>query len=106
MKHQHTAVNPDDNTDRVQPSHWNQLHIFVAQAEPDDPEAGTSVPWMSNGTGLGDEGDIMVKVNVGGTIKYCTLCDFSNASTPVADKILTEDGFDILTEDGDSILGD
>ena len=77
MKHQHTAINPDDATDRVQPSHWNEYHIYVAQEEPDDPAAGTAVPWMSNGTGAGNEGDIMIKINVGGTTKTATLVPYS-----------------------------
>ena len=80
MKHQHTAVNPDDTTDRVQPSHWNERHFWVAEAEPDDPDAGTAITWMSDGTGLGDAGDIVTKINVGGIVKYAIIVDFSEAT--------------------------
>ena len=102
----HNYVSPIANTasDKVSSDRWNADHIWVAIAEPDNPAEGTAIPWMSNGTGLGDEGDIMVKVNVGGTVKYCTLCDFSNATVIVEDTLLLETGDILLTEAGDSLL--
>lgn len=45
-------------------------------AEPDDPEEGKGVLWCSNGTGAGDVGDIMVKINYSTTVKTTTLVDF------------------------------
>ena len=47
------------------------------RAEPQDPTEGETVIWMSDGTGVGDVGDIMIKVNVGGIVKTATLLDFS-----------------------------
>lgn len=46
-------------------------------AEPDDPESRASVLWCSNGTGAGDAGDIMIKLNHDGTVKTTTLVDHS-----------------------------
>jgi hypothetical protein len=48
-------------------------------SDPADPDAGNSVQWVSSGVGSGDAGDIMLKVNVGGTTKVITLIDYSVA---------------------------
>lgn len=45
-------------------------------AEPDDPADEHSVMWCSNGTGAGDVGDIMLKIQHGGVVKSTTLVDF------------------------------
>lgn len=46
-------------------------------AEPSNPTPGTSVQWVSDGTGSGNAGDLMMKINVGGVVKTTTLVDFS-----------------------------
>lgn len=46
-------------------------------SDPSDPDDGHSVQWVSDGTGSGDAGDVMMKINVGGTVKTITLVDFS-----------------------------
>ena len=46
-------------------------------ADPDDPDEGHAVMWLSDGTGSGDDGDIMVKITAGGATKTTTLVDFS-----------------------------
>ncbi len=46
-------------------------------AEPDDPGIDTAVEWYSNGTGFGDAGDKITKINAAGTIKTFTWPDFS-----------------------------
>jgi len=48
-------------------------------SDPADPDAGNSVQWVSDGTGTGDAGDVLLKVNVGGTTKVITLIDYSIA---------------------------
>lgn len=48
-------------------------------SDPADPAQGESVVWLSDGTGSGDAGDVMIKVNVGGTVKTATLFDYSAA---------------------------
>ncbi len=60
-----------------------KLHIEGAitqgnlSADPDDPDDGKTVQWVSDGTGAGDPGDVMMKINVGGTVKTITLVDYS-----------------------------
>jgi len=49
-------------------------------SDPSDPGAGNSVQWVSDGTGSGDAGDVMMKINVGGTTKTVTLVDYSTLS--------------------------
>ena len=46
-------------------------------SDPSDPDAGNSVQWVSDGTGTGDAGDVIMKINVGGTTKTVTLIDYS-----------------------------
>jgi hypothetical protein len=48
-------------------------------ADPTDPDAGNSVQWVSDGTGSGDAGDVMMKINVTGTVKTVTIVDYSAA---------------------------
>jgi len=45
--------------------------------DPDNPAEGSSVIWMSNGHGTGDDGDILIKITAGGVTKTATLVDFS-----------------------------
>jgi hypothetical protein len=46
-------------------------------ADPPDPAEGQSIMWMSDGTGSGDAGDIMIKITSAGITKTGTLVDFS-----------------------------
>lgn len=46
-------------------------------SDPANPAEGEWVIWMSDGTGSGDDGDIMVKITAGATTKTITLIDFS-----------------------------
>ena len=46
-------------------------------SDPVDPSPGNSVQWVSDGSGSGDAGDVMMKINVGGTVKTTTLVDYS-----------------------------
>ena len=62
-----------------------KLHVAGAitqqplSSDPADPDAGNSVQWVSDGTGSGSAGDVMMKINVGGTTKVITLIDYSVA---------------------------
>jgi len=47
-------------------------------ADPANPAEGSSVIWQSDGTGSGDDGDIMVKITAGASTKAFTLVDFSS----------------------------
>jgi len=46
-------------------------------ADPGNPDEGAAVLWMSDGTGAGDDGDILMKVTAGAATKTVTLVDFS-----------------------------
>ena len=107
IRHNVIAPVPDDPTDdRLQGEAWNADHQLPAIAEPADPDTDESVIWMSNGTGEGDVGDIMGKINNGGDIRTGTILDFSSLTPPSADTIITEDGDTIITEDGDTLIGE
>lgn len=49
-------------------------------ADPSDPDEGAHVIWQSDGTGSGDDGDIMMKITAGGVTKTVTIVDFSTLS--------------------------
>lgn len=49
-------------------------------SDPDEPAEGVAVIWLSDGTGKGDDGDVMIAVKAGGTTKYGTLFDHSGGS--------------------------
>ena len=65
------------------PSPDSELHVNGAltlsekSADPSDPAEGSCVIWMSDGTGTGDDGDVLIKVTAGGSTKTATLVDFS-----------------------------
>ena len=60
-----------------------ELHINGAltlnekSSDPSNPSEGQSVLWMSDGTGTGDDGDILIKITAAGVTKTVTLVDFS-----------------------------
>ena len=53
------------------------LTLNEKSSDPADPAEGQSVLWMSDGTGWGDDGDIIIKITAGGDTKTVTLVDFS-----------------------------
>ena len=79
MKHQYVSTVANTPSQKVSSDRWNERHIWVAEAEPDDSEVGEdkAIEWMSNGTGYGNAGDLCVKINVGGTIKKATRTPFT-----------------------------
>jgi len=53
------------------------LRLVERSADPAAPPEGQAYLFLSNGTGSGDDGDIMVKITAGGVTKTGTLVDFS-----------------------------
>jgi hypothetical protein len=53
------------------------LRLQERSSDAGDPAEGSAVLWMSDGTGAGDDGDIMMKITAGSTTKTVTLVDFS-----------------------------
>jgi hypothetical protein len=56
-----------------------EVMLREKSADPSNPAEGSFAMWMSDGTGSGDDGDIMLKITAGGTTKTVTLVDFSAA---------------------------
>lgn len=55
------------------------LGLRELSSDPSDPDEGALAIWQSDGTGAGDDGDVMVKVTAGAVTKTITLVDFSAA---------------------------
>lgn len=54
------------------------LGLVEQSADPSDPATGGSVLWQSDGTGTGDDGDILMKItDSNGTTKTATIVDYS-----------------------------
>ena len=57
--------------------HGGGLELVELSADPSNPAEGRAVLWLSDGTGSGDDGDVMFKITAGGSTKSGTLIDFS-----------------------------
>jgi hypothetical protein len=55
------------------------IRVPVLSVDPLDADvpAGEAIIWVSDGTGSGDDGDLMVKINDGSTVSVGTITDFS-----------------------------
>lgn len=53
------------------------LELLERSADPTQPAEGETVIWMSDGTGKGDDGDVLIAGTAGGTTKWDTLFDHS-----------------------------
>ena len=65
-------VGDDDSVSNV-----TSLSLLEKSSDPSDPAEGNAVIWMSDGTGTGDDGDILIKITAGSVTKTATLIDFS-----------------------------
>ena len=59
----------------------NHINMLERSSDPTEPAEGHAVVWMSDGTGKGDDGDIMIASQAGGATKYATLFDHSGGSS-------------------------
>ncbi len=56
----------------------NGITRSARSSDPDDPPDDSFCIWQTDGTGAGDDGDLMIKItDSGGTTKTATLVDFS-----------------------------
>lgn len=55
----------------------DRLRLAERSADPAQPTEGNFVLWLSDGTGLGDDGDVMIASTAGGVTNYTTLFDHS-----------------------------
>jgi hypothetical protein len=68
---------PDGKTFTAETTYTDILNLKAQSTDPADPPNGETVIWMSDGTGLGDEGDFMMKITVSGVTKTIILVDYS-----------------------------
>ena len=54
-----------------------EIALNELSADPADPTEGSTVMWMSDGTGYGDDGDLVAKIKAAGTTKTFTVIDFT-----------------------------
>ena len=57
------------------------LDLLERSSDPTEPTAGHAVIWMSDGTGKGADGDVLIASNPAGTTYYNTLFDHSASSS-------------------------
>jgi hypothetical protein len=72
-----------DNTITVQTTgrvDLKMLGLLERSSDPAEPAEGEAVMWLSDGTGKGGDGDIMVASKAGGTTKYGVLFDHSGGT--------------------------
>lgn len=53
------------------------LYFSAVSVDPVDPEDGSAVIWMSDGTDTGDNGDVLIKITAGGVTKIASIVDFN-----------------------------
>jgi hypothetical protein len=58
----------------------NKIKLFQQSSNPVKPELGWGIMWLSNGSGLGDPGDLIVASNVTGITKYSIVFDYSSGT--------------------------
>ncbi len=56
------------------------LSLLERSADPTEPAEGECVIWMSDGTGKGDDGDVLIASKAGGATKWATLFDHSGGA--------------------------
>ena len=57
---------------------FREIVLQERSSDPADPPEGMSIIWMSDGTGAGDDGDILMKVTAGGATGTATIVDKSS----------------------------
>jgi hypothetical protein len=57
------------------------INMLERSSDPTEPTEGHAVVWMSDGTGKGADGDIMIASQAGGATKYGTIFDHSGGSS-------------------------
>ncbi|MHC4622261.1 MAG: hypothetical protein ACYTEQ_31390 [Planctomycetota bacterium] len=82
---------------------FSPLILAELSADPSKPTEGKAKIWMSDGTGTGDDGDVIIAATAGGTTKRAILWDFSGASEWI-DFLLLESGDALLLEGGDKLI--
>lgn len=58
----------------------NAIGMLERSSDPPEPAEGNCVVWMSDGTGKGDDGDVLIASKAGGTTNWGTLFDHSGGA--------------------------
>jgi len=61
-------------------ANFTTITLIERSADPDAPAEGKCIVWMSDGTGKGNAGDVMLAVTAGGVTKYASLFDHSSGA--------------------------
>ena len=69
----HTLIGTDMTVD-------GSISGLEKSADPTEPAEGTYVIWMSDGTGKGDDGDVLIASQAGGVTKWGTIFDHSGGN--------------------------
>jgi hypothetical protein len=59
----------------------DRIRLLERTSDPAKPAEGNMVVWMSDGTGLGDDGDVIIASTAGGVTNYAILFDHSGGTT-------------------------
>jgi len=70
-------LTPDSNVVQIN----NVLKIIERSSDPSEPSEGETIIWMSDGTGKGDDGDVIIAVKANGVTRYGTLFDHSSGTS-------------------------
>ena len=82
---------------------FNPLLFAELSADPDKPTERKMKLWMSDGTGYGDDGDLIIAATAAGVTRRGTLWDFSGGAV-WENVLLLETGDALLLETGDKLL--
>ena len=55
----------------------DRIRLLERTSDPAKPAEGNMIVWLSNGTGLGDDGDVIISSTAGGVTNYAILFDHS-----------------------------
>jgi len=67
--------------DELEVIHLGDIKGLEKSADPVEPAEGEFVIWMSDGTGKGDDGDVLMASQAGGTTNYSVVFDHSAGTT-------------------------
>jgi hypothetical protein len=58
----------------------DRVRLLERSSDPAKPAEGNCIVWMSDGTGLGDDGDVIIASTAGGVTNYAILFDHSGGT--------------------------
>jgi hypothetical protein len=87
----------------IQLEEFAPLLLAELSADPAKPTEGKMKLWMTDGTELGDDGDVMIAGTAAGVTRYGILWDFSGG-TLWKSFLLLETGDILLLETGDKLV--